>query len=221
MRKTWLVVTSAAVLTLALSAGAFAANPIKLIVNGQEIKPDVPPQIINGRTMVPIHWVAESLSADVQWDSKNHQVKVSDGKDVWSDQVNASDRQIREAISVINRYFAYLIGFSPEDLTDLATPNALDTNSPTKILQPFMLTGEHVVPKFDILDVHKLDNKVEVAVRRYEVEVSNSPTSGGRYYDEVYTVIWVSRPYTQGQQREMPLIDGVKVLRFGTTNKIW
>lgn len=81
MRETWLVVTSAAVLTLALSAGAFAANPIKLIVNGQEIKPDVPPQIINGRTMVPIRWVAESLSADGQWDSKNHQVKVSDGKD--------------------------------------------------------------------------------------------------------------------------------------------
>jgi len=49
---------------------AFAADPIKLIVNGKEIKPDVPPQLINGRTMVPIKWVAESLGADVQWDGE-------------------------------------------------------------------------------------------------------------------------------------------------------
>ncbi|MBE3586356.1 MAG: copper amine oxidase N-terminal domain-containing protein [Thermoanaerobacter sp.] len=39
---------------------AFADNPIKLFVNGQEIKPDVPPQLINGRTMVPIKWVFSS-----------------------------------------------------------------------------------------------------------------------------------------------------------------
>ena len=71
MRKKWLVVTGAVVLTLALAAGAFAANPIKLIVNGQEIKPDVPPQIINGRTMVPIRWVAEALGADVQWEQSS------------------------------------------------------------------------------------------------------------------------------------------------------
>lgn len=77
MRKKWLVVTGAVVLTLALAAGAFAANPIKLIVNGQEIKPDVPPQIINGRTMVPIRWVAEALGADVHWDAQNNAVVIT------------------------------------------------------------------------------------------------------------------------------------------------
>jgi hypothetical protein len=80
VRKKWLVVTGAVVLTLALAAGAFAANPIKLIVNGQEIKPDVPPQIINGRTMVPIRWVAEALGADVQWDEQQRIVRVDFGE---------------------------------------------------------------------------------------------------------------------------------------------
>jgi hypothetical protein len=49
-------------LTVALATVSFAANPINLIFKGLVIKPDVPPQLINGRTMVPAggslkHWV--------------------------------------------------------------------------------------------------------------------------------------------------------------------
>ena len=66
----------------------FAASPIKLIVNGQEIKPDVPPQIINGRTMVPVRWVAEALGANVQWDANNKEgsvVKIATTKPEFQD----------------------------------------------------------------------------------------------------------------------------------------
>jgi len=56
---------------------AFANSTIKLIVNGSEIKLDVPPQIINGRTMVPIKWVAEALGAEVEWDGNNRIVKLT------------------------------------------------------------------------------------------------------------------------------------------------
>gem|GEM_PF-1126778 len=71
MRERWLIVLDALVLTLVLAVDAFAANSIRLIVNGQEIEPDVPPQIINGRTMVPIRWVAEALGADMEQDASN------------------------------------------------------------------------------------------------------------------------------------------------------
>lgn len=77
MRKRWLIVTGAVVLTIVLATVAFAANPMKLVVNGQEIKPDVPPQIINGRTMVPVRWVAEALGADVQWDETSRTVRIA------------------------------------------------------------------------------------------------------------------------------------------------
>ncbi|WP_273702724.1 copper amine oxidase N-terminal domain-containing protein [Thermoanaerobacter sp. A7A] len=77
MKKKWLVIVAAVVLLLALTAGAFAANPIKIIVNGQVIKPDVPPQIINGRTMVPIRWLAKALGVDVEWDGNNGIVKLT------------------------------------------------------------------------------------------------------------------------------------------------
>ena len=77
MKRKWLAAAGAAVLILALAACAIAAGPARLIVDGREIRPDVPPQLINGRTMVPIRWVAEALGADVQWDARNNAVVIN------------------------------------------------------------------------------------------------------------------------------------------------
>jgi len=66
-------------LILATTSFAFAANPIKLIVGGKEIQSDVPPQVINGRTMVPARFLAESLGAKVEWDAANNAVVVTPG----------------------------------------------------------------------------------------------------------------------------------------------
>ncbi|MBC7195354.1 MAG: copper amine oxidase N-terminal domain-containing protein [Caldisericia bacterium] len=41
----------------------------------QEI--DVPPQIVEGRTYLPIRWVAEPLGAEVNWDGKEKKVTIS------------------------------------------------------------------------------------------------------------------------------------------------
>jgi len=77
MKKKWSIVAGIVVLLVALATVAFADTPIKLVVNGQETKPDMPPQIINGRTMVPVRWVADALGADVQWDDKNKTVIIN------------------------------------------------------------------------------------------------------------------------------------------------
>ncbi|OPX92706.1 MAG: hypothetical protein A4E53_00360 [Pelotomaculum sp. PtaB.Bin104] len=54
-------------LLIATTSIAYADNPIKLIVNGQEIYSDVPPQIVNDRVMVPVRFVSEALGAGVVW----------------------------------------------------------------------------------------------------------------------------------------------------------
>lgn len=58
---------------------AQASNTVKLVVNGEDItyKSDVPPQIINGRTLVPARALAESLGASVEWDGENNTVVVN------------------------------------------------------------------------------------------------------------------------------------------------
>lgn len=48
-------------------------------VNGEEVKIDVPAQILDGRTMTPSRFVAESLGADVDWDDATKTVTVSNG----------------------------------------------------------------------------------------------------------------------------------------------
>jgi hypothetical protein len=69
------------------AGSALALEPIKIIVNGQEIVGDTPAQIINGRTMVPIRLVAEALDADVRWDAENREVIITtaeNGKETWN-----------------------------------------------------------------------------------------------------------------------------------------
>lgn len=58
-------------LLISISTFAFAnSQTIKLFVDDKEIKPDVPPQIIGGRVLVPARYVAEALGASVYWDEK-------------------------------------------------------------------------------------------------------------------------------------------------------
>jgi hypothetical protein len=90
-------------LIVATATFAMAANPIKLIVNGQEIQCDVPPQNINGRVLVPARFVAESLGASVTWDSTNNAVVITSGtplvverKDVSSPTVEAGEQGVKE-----------------------------------------------------------------------------------------------------------------------------
>lgn len=54
-----------------------ASSPIKLIINGQQIQCDVPPQNINGRVLVPARYVAENLNASVDWDGVNNAVIIT------------------------------------------------------------------------------------------------------------------------------------------------
>ncbi len=76
MKKKSLVVFSTLVLICIFTAAALASNPVKLLVNGEEIASGTPPQIINGRTMVPVRWVAEALGADVIWDEQHRTVNI-------------------------------------------------------------------------------------------------------------------------------------------------
>jgi len=78
-------------------------SPIKLIINGQEIQCDVPPQNINGRVLVPAMFVAESLGASVAWDAANNAVVITsvtplavEEKNISSPTVEAREQEVKE-----------------------------------------------------------------------------------------------------------------------------
>ena len=59
------------ILTIVLAfscASAFAEDSITVLLDGEAISFDVQPQIINGRTMVPLRKIFESMGAEVDWD---------------------------------------------------------------------------------------------------------------------------------------------------------
>ncbi len=68
------------IVPLLIVTAAYADFGIRLYINGNEIQSDVPPMIINDRTMVPARVVFENLNAAVDWNSDTRQVTVkSDG----------------------------------------------------------------------------------------------------------------------------------------------
>ncbi len=68
-------------LSISFTAIAFAdngiSNNIKLIINGKEIQCDVPPQLINGRVLIPARAILEAIGAQVTWDSTNQEIIVN------------------------------------------------------------------------------------------------------------------------------------------------
>ena len=61
---------------------AAAADPVKVFVNGKEIGfPDALPFIdSNGRTQVPVRFVAEAMNAEVGWNDTARRVDITRGR---------------------------------------------------------------------------------------------------------------------------------------------
>jgi hypothetical protein len=47
-----------------------------LMVNGVELTMDAVPEIVDGRTMLPVRWVAQALGANIDWDAETQTVTV-------------------------------------------------------------------------------------------------------------------------------------------------
>ena len=85
---------------MALTLGVLASSPVQgqsrerdrsgrpdadavhsLMVNGRPARPDVEPQMIRGRMMVPIRFVAEEMGAMVTWNPETRVVGLRQGND--------------------------------------------------------------------------------------------------------------------------------------------
>ena len=112
-------------LILVSVSSVFAEEEIKVTLNGSELSFDVPPQIISGRTMVPIRAIFEAMGASVQWNETDQSATCTNGSttvvmkvgssNFW---VNNEERTMDTAPVVINnrtlapaRYVAESFGY--------------------------------------------------------------------------------------------------------------
>jgi len=73
-------------LIVGLGIGASACTTVRVLVNGKEVKMDVPPRLVRGRVVVPIRPLAEVLGCDgVTWNpqSKTVDIKAEVGRVPW------------------------------------------------------------------------------------------------------------------------------------------
>lgn len=79
--KKWVVATTAVCVLLGTSVIVFASNPIKLIINGNEHYTETPPQIIDGRVMVPLTTISDTFNKIVSYNANTKEIEIKDTQD--------------------------------------------------------------------------------------------------------------------------------------------
>ncbi|EOD01110.1 stalk domain-containing protein [Caldisalinibacter kiritimatiensis] len=76
MKKLLTLLSALIILNLLIIKPIYAQlpNDIKVTIDGEEVEFDVPPTIINGRTLVPVRAIFETLGAKVKWDGETRTV---------------------------------------------------------------------------------------------------------------------------------------------------
>lgn len=87
MRKTMIMLPFTLAILLLFTTGASAEPPL-VILDGQTlIFEDVQPIIQDGRTLVPLRTIFESLGAEVSWDEESRTVRAKKGQNIISLQI--------------------------------------------------------------------------------------------------------------------------------------
>jgi hypothetical protein len=73
---TWDQETQSATVTQNGTAVTFRINDTEADVNGQTVSMDVPAQLINDKTMVPVRFLSEQLGYNVSWDGENRIITI-------------------------------------------------------------------------------------------------------------------------------------------------
>ncbi|MCD8089408.1 MAG: hypothetical protein LUD81_02085, partial [Clostridiales bacterium] len=126
------------------------------LLNGSEILLDVSPVIINGRTMLPVRFIAESFGYDVEWNRETSQIIIS-GNTSESEPIEEEVFENYARADNSNILIAYysLIDIVDEnaDAVSSATPYSYNTETAAEIIQSkvggelFKITSEAVYPE--------------------------------------------------------------------------
>lgn len=85
-KKMCVIMGACLILVSIAFATVFASTGITVIVNGKKVDfEDVTPQIIDGRTMLPVRAIAEALNCNVEWNGDTNTVIITNNKGAATD----------------------------------------------------------------------------------------------------------------------------------------
>lgn len=121
------------VVCFASTHGLFEGYPIvKVVVNGQEVRGDVPAISFKGRTMVPVRFVSEALGAEVTWDAASATVRISTGQTgTPAAEESASGKA---EYTVRDETGKPLYGFTINKVTEMSERNAYSDKNPAQVI---------------------------------------------------------------------------------------
>lgn len=94
MKKFLFVFVFAISLTMFFTVSASASGNICVYMNDDYVDFDVPPQIINGRTLVPVRAIFENLGATVNWDGSTRTITSTKGSTTVTMQIDNATMQV-------------------------------------------------------------------------------------------------------------------------------
>lgn len=186
---------------------AHAASDVMIYVDGNQISSDVPPAIVDGRTLVPVRAIGESLSAQVAWNNELRTVTVAKTNMVMSLQVNKQTyilngmiKSLDVPVQIIgNRTMVPLrvIGesFGAQVEWDNATRSVKITNA-----------GSVAPAKQDSLAVQAQNGKVRVSYDK--VNVRTGPSTNDSVVTQVNTGDILTLTGASGDWYRVTLADG-------------
>lgn len=77
------------------------SGEIKVTVNGKKVTFDVPPQLINNCTMVPLRKIFEAIGADVLWDGETQTVTAAKGDQKVVAAINNTNAYVNGALRIL------------------------------------------------------------------------------------------------------------------------
>lgn len=162
------IVCSICTITLCLSMGTVsmqASNDIKVLLDGQEISFDVPPQIINDRTMVPMRAIFEALGYEVTWNENTQFITAY-----------SSETDIMIGMQVGSNWL--FVGTYTDFNNSGSSPDYVTNNAKTLDVPPQIIDGRTLVPVRAISESSNCD--VQWNPQNKTVIISSKNTSSNK-----------------------------------------
>ena len=95
---------------------SLSLNNTTMMVNGKEVKLDVPAQLIDGRNLVPLRAIGDALNQDTQWyeDIKTVSIRSKEKKIDYVELYNYEGNKVKVEKDLINEYYLYGYNENPE-----------------------------------------------------------------------------------------------------------